>query len=239
MYQELKKLKKELQSRKPYKRQVAEQIKQLNILDYICGGMILEGEDLSREDICGMIDGEMPEYVSLKQCITVQNYVDLMEVIHDSLELRSSLDIGLFCKFHNILTGNEKDFRKSNYVAVDLKYVPPHSTEIESKLNKLFRDVYEGDANEIRNAAMIHYGILAIYPFEKGNGIMARLAMNYYLQEKGYLPVSLGYNYNEYMSTMIECLRDNNETLFFWGLERAEFNKMTQVLQIIEAAETE
>ena len=66
---------------------------------------------------------------------------------------------------------------------------------------------------------------------------MARLAMNYYLQEKGYLPVALGYNHNEYVSTMIECLKDNNDALFYWGLERAEFNKLTQVLQIVESME--
>lgn len=239
MYQELQKRKKDLQMRQPYKRQVAEDIKQLNMLDYICSGMILDGADLTREDIHGMINGEMPKQASLKQCVTVQNYIELMYAIHDSLELKSSLNTRLLCKFHGILTGNEKGFRKSNYLAVDFKYVPPHSSEIEKKLNQLFRDVYKDNTNEIRNAAMIHCGILAIYPFEEGNGMIARLAMNYYLQEKGYLPVSLGYNYDEYMSTMIECLRDGNETLFFWGLERAVFNKLIQVLQIIESAETE
>lgn len=239
MYQEIKKLKIELQLRQPYERNVVKQIKELNTLDYICSGMILDGAELSREDIRGMINGEMPVQVSLKQCMTVQNYINLMNVIHDSLEIKSSLDIRLLCKFHSILSGSEKGFRKSNYMAVDLKYVPPHSSEIEARLNQLFRDVYEDDTNEIRNAAMIHCGILSVYPFEEDSGVIARLAMNYYLQEKGYLPVQLGYNYDEYMSTVIQCLKDGNETLFFWGLERAEFNKMTQVLQIIEDAEAE
>jgi hypothetical protein len=33
---------------------------------------------------------------------------------------------------------------------------------------------------------------------------------------------------------MIECLKDNNDALFYWGLERAEYNKMAHVMQIIE-----
>ena len=33
---------------------------------------------------------------------------------------------------------------------------------------------------------------------------------------------------------MTECLKDNDDAIFFWGLERAEYNKMVQVLQIVE-----
>ena len=239
MYQELQRLKVDLQSKKPYSRQVTVQLKELDTLDYICSGMILDGEGLTRDDIQGMLDGEMPKEASLKQCMMVRNYQELMDVIQDSLDLKCSLDIKLLMKFHSILTGKDTGLRKSNYMAVDFKYVPPHSTEIEAKLNQLLRNIYKSNTNEIRNAAMIHCGILAIYPFEEDSGLMARVAMNYYLQEKGYLPVALGYNYDEYMSTMTECLRDDNEALFFWGLERAVYNKLTQVQQIIDTAENE
>ncbi len=237
MYQELQRRKVDLQLRRPYSRQVNEQLKRLDTLDHVCCGMILDGAELSREDIQGMIDGEMPKQASLKQCMTVKNYMELMEVVQDSLDLKCSLDTKLLLKFHDILTGQPSGFRKSNYMAVDFKYVPPHHTEIESKLNILFRNVYKNSTNEIRNAAIIHCGIMAIQPFEEDSGVMARLAMNYYLQEKGYFPVALGYSYDEYMSTMTECLKDDNEALFFWGLERAEFNKLDHVLQIIESEE--
>lgn len=237
MYQELQKRKVDLQSRKPYSRQVAEQIKALNALDYICCGMLLDGAELSREELQGMLDGEMPKQASLKQCMMVRNYMGLMDVIQDSLDLGCSLDIRLLLKFHEILTGESSGFRKSNFMALDFKHVPPHHTEIENKLNMLFRNIYKSNSNEIRNAALIHCGIMAIYPFEQDSGIMARLAMNYYLQENGFLPVALGYSYDEYMSTMTQCLKDDSEALFFWGLERAEFNKLDHVLQIIESEE--
>ena len=48
------------------------------------------------------------------------------------------------------------------------------------------------------------------------------------------MPVALGYNRHEYLKTMIECLKDKDDILFFWGLERAEYNKMAQILQIVE-----
>ncbi len=56
--------------------------------------------------------------------------------------------------------------------------------------------------------------------------------MNYYLEEKGFLPVRLGIIAEEYSKTMIECLKDKDDTIFFWGLERAEYNKMVQVYKL-------
>jgi len=167
----------------------------------------------------------------------VKNFLNLLDVVQDSLSIKSSLDIKLLKKFHSVLIGQASELRRSNQVIAEFKHVPPNHSMIEEKLNQLFHAVYESDTNVIRNAALVHYGILSIYPFEEYSEVMARVAMNYYLQEKGFLPVALGYNYKEYVSTMIECLSDNNDALFFWGLERAEYNKLTQVMQIIESAD--
>lgn len=235
MYQELQRKKIDLQLKKPYDLKTAVALRELNQLDHICNALILNGAEYDREEIRGMIEGEIPKTASVKDCLFVRNYVSLMDVIHDSISLKSSLDAKLLLKFHSILTGHDSEFRRINQAVAELKHVPPNHSEIEDKLNQLFQTVYSSEANELRNASLIHYGILAIYPFEEYSGVMARLAMNYYLQEKGFLPVALGYNYKEYISTMIECLKDNNDALFYWGLERAEYNKMTHVMQIIES----
>jgi len=234
LYQELQRKKSDLQSRKPYDLKTAVALRELDQLDHVCNALMLSGAEYSREEIRGMIDGEMPKTASLKDCLFVRNYVELIDVIQDSISIKCSLDSKLLLKFHNILAGQVKGFRRINQAIAEFRHVPPNHSEIEAKLNQLFKTVYENDFNEIRNASLIHYGILSIYPFEEYSEIIARLAMNYYLQEKGYLPVALGYNHKEYVSTMIECLKDGNDALFYWGLERAEFNKLTQVLQIIE-----
>lgn len=235
MYQELQRKKKELQLNRPYDLNTAVALRELDQLDHICNAMILDGSEYSRDEIRGIIEGNIPKTASVKDCLFVKNYVELIDAIQDSISIKSNLDAKLLLKFHSILTGRESGFRRINQAVTEFKHVPPNHTEIEVKLNQLFDMVYSSDANEIRNASLIHYGILSIYPFEEYSEIMARLAMNYYLQEKGFLPVALGYNYKEYVSTMIECLKDNNDALFYWGLERAEFNKMTQVMQIIES----
>lgn len=237
MYQELLKMKFDLGFSRPFKKETAQILKKLDETDHIYGNLSLEGTELSRKDIEGMIEGEIPRTASLKECIFVKNYLTALEVMRDNLALRNSLDKRLLLKFYNILTGQAEIFRKSGPVDLEFRHVPPHHSEVESRLSTLLQSAYKDRSNEIRSASRIHCGILDIRPFEKCNGIMARFAMNYYLEEKGFLPVALRYNQDEYTKTMIQCLRDRDDALFFWGLERAEYNKLVQVLQIAACEE--
>lgn len=237
MYQELMKQKIDLGLRRPFKKETNIKLKRLRELDYIYGAMSLDGSELSRKDIEGMIEGEIPRDAALKDCVFVKNYLNTLDLMDDCLALRSSLDKRLLLKFYDSLTGKNTGFRKSNPVMMDFKHVPPHHSDVENRLSRLLQEAYKNSTNEIRSAARIHCGIMEICPFEDHNPVMARLAMNYYLEEKGFLPVALGFNRGEYIKTMTECLKDKDDALFFWGLERAEYNKQVEVLQIVQCDE--
>lgn len=237
MYQELLKQKIDLSLRRPFKSETNKKIRRLNDLDYIYGGLALDGTDLSRKEVEGMMEGEIPRNASLKECVFVKNYLSVLDLMRNSLAMKTSLDGRLLLKLHSMLTGDREGFRRSTPTVVDFKHVPPHHSEIESQLGRLFQAAYKTGANEIRSAARIHCGIMDIYPFERYSEVMARMAMNYYLEERGFYPVALGYNRREYIKTVTECLKDKDVTIFFWGLERAEFNKQDLVRQIVEEDE--
>ncbi len=239
MYQEILKQKIDLGLRKPFKRETREKIQKLNDMDYIYGAMSLEGMAYSREEIEAMMLGEMPKDASLKECVLVKNCMNTLELMRDLLSLKNSLDKRLLLKLHSSLMGKPIGFRKSNSVMEAFDYTPPDYSEVENGLNKLFQTAYRSGSNAIHSASRIHCGILALHPFDTYSEVMARIAMNYYLEEKGFLPVALGYNHREYMKTMIECLKDQDDKLFFWGLERAVYNKLIQVIQIVETDEAE
>lgn len=234
MYQKILKQKIDLNLRKPFKRETIIKIKRLNELDYIHGAMALDGTALSRQQIEGMMEGEMPQGVTLKECVFVKNYMNALEMMQDALALNTTLDKRLLLKLHGVLTGGDSGYRQSNPAAIEFHHVPPHYSEVDERIGKLLQDAYKVGANEIHSASRIHCGIMEINPFEKYNEAMARMAMNYYLEERGFLPVALGYNREEYIKTVTECLKDKDDALFFWGLERAEYNKMELVLQIVK-----
>lgn len=239
MYQELLKQKIDLSLRRPFKNETNLKIKRINELDYIYGGLTLDGTDLSRQEVEGMMEGVIPGTASLKECVFIKNYLNALELIRNSLSMKNSLDTRLLLKLHGALTGSGSGFRRSTPTVVDFRHVPPHHSEIEERLGKLFQAAYKTGANEIRSAARIHCGIMDIYPFERYSEAMARMAMNYYLEERGFYPVALGYNRREYIKTVTECLKDKDITIFFWGLERAEFNKQDLIRQIVEEDEEE
>ncbi len=239
MYQEILKQKIDLGLRKPFKRETREKIQKLNDMDYIYGAMALEGMAYSRREIAVMMTGEMPKDASLKECVLVKNYMNTLELMRDLLSLKNSLDKRLLLKLHSSLIGKPTGFRKSNLAMEDFDYVPPDHAKVEDGLSKIFQTAYRSGSNAIRSASRIHCGILALHPFDTYSEVMARMAMNYYLEEKGFLPVALGYNHAEYRKTMIECLKDQDDKLFLWGLERAVYNKLVQVIQIVETDEAE
>ena len=94
MYQELQRKKKELQLNRPYDLNTAVALRELDQLDHICNAMILDGSEYSRDEIRGIIEGNIPKTASVKDCLFVKNYVELIDAIQDSISIKSNLEIG-------------------------------------------------------------------------------------------------------------------------------------------------
>jgi Fic family protein len=68
--------------------------------------------------------------------------------------------------------------------AVD--YIPPEAGDIEALLDELADYVASSDDNPVVKAAIVHYQLVTIHPFEDGNGRTARLLSDYVLDFYGY-----------------------------------------------------
>ena len=65
-------------------------------------------------------------------------------------------------------------------------YIPPEYTEIPGLLDELAEYVNTPDDHPLIVAAIVHYQIVTIHPFEDGNGRTARLMSGYILDMNGY-----------------------------------------------------
>ena len=88
-------------------------------------------------------------------------------------------------------------------------YIPPEYSEVESLLNELITYLNESTDHPIIKAAVIHYQLVTIHPFEDGNGRTARILSSYYLSLNGYgfknvgsLEEYMSYNINEYYDSI-------------------------------------
>ena len=92
-----------------------------------------------------------------------------------------------------ITPGKYKEYPNSVRLANGEIYNYPSPEQVPalmSDLMKYYRDeTSKEDMNPVVLAAMIHYKLVCIHPFDDGNGRVARLLMNYILLKYNYPPI--------------------------------------------------
>ena len=66
------------------------------------------------------------------------------------------------------------------------EYIPPMYSEVPELLDELVQYVSTTDDHPLLVAAVVHYQLVTIHPFEDGNGRTARLMSGYILDKTGY-----------------------------------------------------
>lgn len=89
------------------------------------------------------------------------------------------------------------------------EYIPPEYTDIPPLLDELVEYVNSTDDHPLIIAAVVHYQLVTIHPFEDGNGRTARLMSGYILDMYGYgfngigsLEEYFAYDPDEYYSSL-------------------------------------
>lgn len=87
-------------------------------------------------------------------------------------------------------------------------YIPPEYSEVPTLLDELFKYIDDSNDHPLIKAAIIHYQLVTIHPFEDGNGRTARIVSSYYLSLNGYGFKNVG-SLEEYMSYNIDEYYDS------------------------------
>lgn len=89
------------------------------------------------------------------------------------------------------------------------EYIPPEAAEVPDLLSELERYISETDDHPLVVAALVHYQLVTIHPFEDGNGRTARLVSGYILDREGYgfqgigsLEEYFAYDANKYYASL-------------------------------------
>ena len=159
----------------------------------------IEGNPLSEEQVAEAIDGderrhflkpeqevrnyflalnflekqlEKKEKISRKLILDVQKYVE-KGAAKEKIGLRGPMPPGVLFAVYDSESGRPE-------------YIPPESSEIPDLLDELVEYVNTTDDHPLIVAAIVHYQLVTIHPFEDGNGRTARLISGYILDLNGY-----------------------------------------------------
>jgi len=104
--------------------------------------------------------------------LDVQKYVE-MGASEEKIGLRGPMPPGVLFAVYDSHTGNPD-------------YIPPEYHDIPELLDELVEYVNTTDDHPLIVAAVVHYQMVTIHPFEDGNGRTARLLSGYILDLSGY-----------------------------------------------------
>lgn len=116
--------------------------------------------------------------LSEKAKVDVQMIMDVQAIVEkgaskEKIGLRGEMPPGMLFAVYDAQTGNAD-------------YIPPEYNEVEGLLCELENYINSTDDHPLIIAAIVHYQLVTIHPFEDGNGRTARLISGYVLDYYGY-----------------------------------------------------
>ena len=143
---------------------------------------------------------------SKKLLLDVQKLVE-KGASKEKIGLRGAMPPGVLFAIYDSQTGNPD-------------YIPPEYIDIPELLDELIEYVNTTDDHPLIVAAVVHYQLVTIHPFEDGNGRTARLMSGYILDINGYgfngigsLEEYFAYDINEYY----EAIQMGLPALYYFG----------------------
>ena len=148
------------------------------------------------------------EKFSKKLILDVQKLVE-KGASEEKIGLRGPMPPGMLFAVYDTNTGNPD-------------YIPPEYCDIPGLLDELVEYVNTTDDHPLIVAAVVHYQLVTIHPFEDGNGRTARLLSGYILDKNGYGVNGIGsleeyfaYDIDEYY----EAIQMGLPALYYSGRE--------------------
>ena len=252
MYREINRKRILLENRKPYCRELTDQMSRMETLDFIMSMMKVTGESLEKERMEEILEGVFFPEVRLGLYVRIQNWQNVLAEMRSMREMETSLSSAVTGKLFRILTGKQDSLRGEDSIgAFGFRAVPAKEVgeRLEILMNWITRDgemyetvnpletedLLENPSNFVLRAAYLHEHFLEIWPYEEANTEMALVLMYYYLLGKGYPVFSLSCSAEEYRTAAEEYLRGGGIGSFSSLVARSLFNRMELLMQMTAA----
>ncbi len=238
MYREIRRKKALLESRAPFKAEVAAEISKMNLEDMVYTSLRLSGSALSREKIKSMLNGNIIREASISEHMALERYRSLQEEMANQIEMGSSLNLRTLLLLYSIITDSkgEDAYRKNDPFIHELSYTPPHYWDVPEQMDILMkwmsRDDEEFAGKELMKAAYFHNRLVEIYPFREKNREIARVGLYYYIMSKGYPVFNFNFSEIEYNKAIEAYLKKEDIGPLYSGVERSLFNKLDMMLMM-------
>lgn len=158
----------------------------------------IEGNPLTEKQVEDVINSTNRHFLKPEQ--EVRNYYNAINMLEKKLKNKEKFSMDLILETQKeIIQGASKEkigirgemppgvlFAVYDDITKQVEYIPPEYTDVIPLINELVKYVDTSDDHPIIKAAIVHYELVTIHPFEDGNGRTARLMSNYILDYYGF-----------------------------------------------------
>lgn len=204
-----------LGNRVPFAPEKQKYFEDVEKLDWIYENMALEGYNLTKGQIEDVLNGILPQKVTLEEPMMVEALRSLFVEMYYLAEKGIKPCLEMLAYFNHLLTGADKDapYRKTSLIVSQWDYTAPHPAEIPAMMKELEEMFKESENLEgmtegcFEMAEKIHNKVIEILPYGERDGLLARTIAAYFLMEKGYpaaVPFMKEQEYNSKIAAMVK-----------------------------------
>ncbi len=228
-------LKKEISEKKPIEGDLWKTIEEKLLIEWTYNSNAIEGSTLTQgETMFFLKNGLTIEGKPFKDFIDAKNHAEAIEFLYDVVKNNREISTSLIKEFNTFLLSGIKSTpaidrygNKTEKKATpgEYKLLPNHVLQNDGTIHKYVEPIHVASEMEIlckwikdnidkqhpvAVAAIAHYNMVRIHPFDDGNGRGARILMNLVLVAKGFPPAIIkNENRRKYIEALTEADRGN------------------------------
>lgn len=153
----------------------------------------IEGSTLSLRETQLVIEGHAPTGgKTLREVYEARNHDRALRVVEEwaarnsgGLTERDILDVHALV-LADIDAASAGRFRSDRVLIKGTRFIPPGSQKFSVLVPRLLELANQPGVHPVLRAAELHYNLVAVHPFNDGNGRTARILMNHHLLRRGY-----------------------------------------------------
>lgn len=239
-FDEVDKLKTELDSKRPIPKETLKSLKESINLEWTYNSNGIEGNTLTLRETQVVLEGITIGGKSIKEHLEAINHERAIIYLEDLVKDNKPITEWNIKSIHQLILKGIDDenagrYRRENVTIKGAVHIPPDYTKIPELMEKLILN-YEtwNKYHPIIQAALLHGELVKIHPFVDGNGRTSRLIMNLDLMNHGYNPVIVKKeNRLEYYEALDKAHTKGNYTDFVKLINKLEIEMLNKYLELL------
>ena len=226
-----------LGNRLPFAQHTKDYIDHMERMDWIYMNLALDGSPLTRDNVEGILQGEMVLTGRIMDHVLIERLDRLQAMIYAGAGADEAISNVLASRLAFEFCDGDIEaaqLRKSTPTLQQFSYTPVLPVYILPQLTQLLADAdWQGEFdNPFLKAARLHNGFMAIWPYKENNEVLARALMEYYLVKQGFPMVPLEMTETEYNSQFVSYIKTGDCTFLADSLARAVHDRLELMIQL-------